>query len=106
MTDQIVEWAPFRLRAGVTEQMLLEAADALQRDFLQAQAGFRGRHLLRGPDGAYVDLVWWATRADADAAMRQAANSSACSTYFTLMGAAHSDPGADVVHFGHVKSYA
>ena len=41
MTDQVLEWAPFRLKPGVDEATLLESSERLQRDFLARQEGFR-----------------------------------------------------------------
>ena len=31
----VIEWAPFRLRVGVTDAQLLEASAAIRRDFLE-----------------------------------------------------------------------
>jgi len=102
---QVIEWAPFRLRQGVSEERLLEASDALQGGFLQDQTGFVRRHLLRTADGGYVDMVVWSSRDVADTAMRKAAESPACSAYFAIMGADHADPGADVAHYDELKVY-
>jgi len=43
----VIEWAPFRLREGVTESELLEASNAIQRNFLDGRPGFLRRELAR-----------------------------------------------------------
>jgi hypothetical protein len=103
---RIVEWAPFRLQPGVTDSQLLDASDALQRDFLELQDGFIARDLLRGPDGQWVDLVHWRDEASANAVMGKIAGSEACQAYFHLMqGADTSDPAAGVLHLQRVRGY-
>jgi hypothetical protein len=101
-----VEWAPFRLKAGVPDEALLRASTALQENFVARQPGFVRRELLRGPDGQWADLVVWQSREAALAIMDAVAASPACSAYFALMeGADHADPGAGVMHFECVRHY-
>jgi len=103
----IIEWAPFTLRNGASEQRLMEASESLQRDFLDRQEGFLRRDLLKAEDGSWVDLVFWRSRADMDAAMKRVTESPVCHTYFSLMNEADSaDPGAGVLHFQQRCSYA
>jgi hypothetical protein len=107
MTGMIIEWAPFRLKEGVTEAELLSRSEALQSEFLAHQDGFVRRELVRGRDGGWVDLVYWRDEAAAESVMRTAMESPTCHRYFALMdGADHADPGAGVLHFGILKSYA
>ncbi len=105
MTTDTMEWAPFRLKPEATEAELAAASETLQRDFLAAQPGFLRRDLLRGPDGAYVDAVWWATPEAAAAAMALAADSPVCSRYFALMSENGEDAGAGVSLFRCLGSY-
>ncbi len=103
----IIELAPFKLKDGITEQELVAASAALQRDFVAHQPGFVRRELLKGPDGQWADLVYWRSRADADRVVQAAAESPVCARYFTLMiGADHGDPGEGVTHFETVAAYA
>lgn len=105
-TDTItVEWAPFRVRPGVSEDDLRAASAALQSDFLARQPGFLRRELLRGDDGGYVDVVWWESPAAAKAIMDAIAGSPACARYFALMAGDLSDPAAGVSHFARLASY-
>lgn len=105
MDGKVLEWAPFRLRPGADEAALLAASERLQADFLARQEGFLRRQLVKGTDGAYVDLVWWRSMAAAEAAMRKAAESAVCAAYFTLMDADHDKPGEGVLHFQEVGRY-
>ena len=103
----VIEWAPFRLRDGVTEAELLAASDAIQREFLGGQPGFLRRELARGAHGLWVDVVHWADRTAADEAMATAATSAACRTYFELMAGANGgdDPGEGLLLVQRVRAY-
>jgi len=105
MTDQILEWAPFRLKDGVTEAILLESSERLQRDFLAHQEGFVRRELIKGAEGAYIDLVWWGSFAASQAAMKNAAGSPACRGYAALMDCSNCDPRDEVLLFDIVGNY-
>lgn len=102
----VVEWAPFELKPGTDEHKLLQASSALQQDFLGNQKGFLRRELLKGKEH-WTDLVYWASREDAEQAMQNAANSPACHAYFQFMAAAdHDNPGASVLLFEVQESHA
>ena len=107
VTDTVViEWAPFRLADGVSESDLLRASDDLQAGFLANQPGFLRRDLLRGSDGQWVDLIYWADAASADRIMQIAMESRACLAYFRLMaGADGPDLAAGVLHYRRLKAY-
>jgi hypothetical protein len=103
----VVEWAPFRLLDGVTEQALLEASETLQRDFLARQRGFVRRELLRGADGQWVDLVHWEDDAAAQTVFATAMESPVCAEYFKLMVMPEgADPASGVLHLHRVREYA
>ncbi len=105
MNEQVVvEWAPFRPAANVSEERLLAASRELQEVFLARQPGFVRRELLRGGKGDWVDLVYWADRKAAEEAMKAAAGSAACLSYFHLM-AGPPDAASDVHHFDRVAVY-
>lgn len=107
MSDRVVvEWAPFQLIPGTDEHKLLQASEALQQDFLNQQKGFLRRELLKGQDH-WTDVVYWASREDAEQAMHNAANSPVCYAYFQFMVTVnHNDPGAGVMLFEVQESYA
>ena len=104
--DLVVEWAPFRLANGVTEDALLSASEVLQRDFLARQPGFVSRELLRGPAGQWVDLVHWENEAAANAVFAAVGDSPVCHEYFKLMDMPEGiDPAAAVLHLHRVRTY-
>ncbi len=106
MATVTTEWAPFKLVDTADEARLLRASDALQAGFLSKQRGFIRRELHEGPDGQWVDLVYWESDEAAARAMQEAANSPACFEYFQLMASAdHADPGAGVLHFQRKRTY-
>jgi hypothetical protein len=105
MSNQVVEWAPFRLKPGVDETALLSASERMQHDFLARQEGFVRRELIERAQGSYVDLVWWDSFAASQIAMRKAAASPACKAYASLMDAGDGDPRDHVQLFGIVGSY-
>lgn len=105
-TTGTIEWAPFTLADGVDEATLLAASEALQREFLSQQPGFVRRELLRGSGTQWVDLVYWASKEAAEAAMQHVAGSPVCHRYFALMAGADGDePGAGVLHLAQVAQY-
>src|SRR5829696_1901722 len=83
--ELVVEWAPFRMANGVSEDELLAASETLQREFLTKQHGFVRRELLRGADGQWADLVHWENEAAANAVFAAAGESAICHEYFRLM---------------------
>ena len=102
----VIEWAPFRLAAGVTEEELLEAAERLQRELVDGQPGFVRLELLRAADGEWVDLVLWEDEASARAVMDAACASEAFGSLAGLLdGADPSDPQAGVRHLRRVRLY-
>jgi hypothetical protein len=91
MSTLCIEFAPFTLAPGLTEQDLFSAAEVLGRDFLSASAGYLGRALTRLADGRWADIVLWRSREDAAAAMERVSGSAACNAYFGCMVAEHTD---------------
>ncbi len=101
----IMEWAPFTLRAGVSEESLLSASDEIQKNFLEKQAGFIQRRLVKkGPD-SYIDVLEWRDQSALDEAMRQVNMSSSCMKYFALMQMNEDDPHGGMMQFQILSSY-
>ena len=80
-----VEWAPFIIANGVTEQQLIIAADRVNHKFLIKQSGFIKRELIKKSDVEYADVIHWNTKKEAAAAAEKTFNCSECSEYFKLM---------------------
>jgi heme-degrading monooxygenase HmoA len=106
MEKQVIEVAPFRLNARASEQDLLKASAALQESFLKSQPGFIRRHLVKGQDNEWVDVVYWSSHESAKAAMKNASESPVCHQYFQLMVAEnHNNPENGVKVYECVSSY-
>ena len=99
-----VEWAPFTLKPGVTDEELLRASEALQEDFVKHQPGFIRRELLKGSGREWVDLVYWEDRESAERVAAHAAESPACRAYFEYMEGV-ADPAGGVLHFERRRLY-
>lgn len=98
MSGQVIEFAPFALKQDVTEAALMDAALLIQTEFLGRQDGFVRRELAKEADGKYIDIIWWASFADAEAAMAKAGSSPVCGSYFELMHIDPADLNAGIKH--------
>jgi hypothetical protein len=105
MSNEVIEWAPFKVKPGIDEKTLLKLSAELQESFLARQKGYRRRELIRTGDGEYVDIVRWASMEDAEAAMKHVTDSPACSGYFGAMDFDLADPNAAPKHFRVVREY-
>jgi hypothetical protein len=107
MTDATyIMLAPIRLKDGVDEKALLAASDAFEAGFVNKQQGIVKRVLLKGADGGYADLVFFASKADADRVLRAEETSPECHAFASIMEAPAADaPGGGVFAFEHLKTY-
>ena len=55
----ILEITTFKLKEGVAEATLLEAADKMQKEFLTEADGFISRTLTKEDDGTWRDVIFW-----------------------------------------------
>ena len=98
--DVIIEWAPYIVKQGISEEELLHASSAIQSHFLEKQKGYIKRELLKGKDDQWVDLVYWASIEDAERAAQDVLQSPVCLTYFGMMVEVdYTDPGAGIFHY-------
>lgn len=98
-----LEWAPFEVKQGVSDQALLKAAQAVETQFLVHQKGYIKRELLKGNDGKWADIVYWQSQQDADLASQAAYKSDICINYFVLMKEAEHSQVSNVQHFTVMK---
>lgn len=73
MKTVVMELAIGKTKPGVLREDYLEAAAAVEAD-LRRMPGFRGRKLLAGEDGLWVDLVEWDSMDEALAAAQAFTN--------------------------------
>ncbi len=105
MTGESIEFARFRLRAGISPAELVAASSAMQAGFLDKVPGFSRRELLHLGGRDYADLVHWESRAAAEAALKQARTSPEAGACFGLMDRGEVDPTTAVSHYAPVAAH-
>jgi len=83
-SDMTVELVVFETLDTHSEQEVLEAAQNLH-SFLAEQPGFISRSLSRSADGKWVDVVFWESLAQAQAASEKAMKSPICQPFFEVI---------------------
>ena len=83
--QKVLELVVFKLRQGVTREQLLATTDAVSA-WAGEQPGFVSRELSYDAEGdRWIDVVWWRTLAEAQAASELAMTSEACAPMFSLI---------------------
>jgi len=101
-----VEWAPFIINEGVTDQQLITAADQVNSVFLAKQVGFIKRELIKKSATEYADIIHWKTKADAVAAGEKVFDCVECNEYFKLMNMeASAKAGSGFSHYEILKKW-
>ncbi len=103
---EILEYAQFTLKPGVSDEQLRAAAQSLNEGFLAQQPGYLRRELVKLDGRTHADLIWWRSHEEAAAAMEKAAQSPACSTYYGVMDLNPDNPDEAVKHYKVVARYA
>ncbi len=106
----IIEWAPFEVRQGVSDEELVLASESLQNEFLVKQKGYIKRELLKGKGNEWVDLVYWVNQEDADTASQNAMSCAVCSIFFALMESMSDpeqimDPAEGIFHYKKIAGW-
>ena len=85
MTEKVLELVVFQLKAGATGERLLETSDAVS-SWIAQQPGFISRELVRDAEGdRWIDVVWWRSMGEAQAAAELAMSSPSCAPMFGLI---------------------
>jgi hypothetical protein len=105
MGGQVIELASFKLKDGVSEAALMEAAAAIQDEFLSRQEGFVRRELVKEAEGKFADIVLWTDLASAQAALANARTNAACDRYFALIEIDYADPDPGIKHLEVIARY-
>jgi hypothetical protein len=101
-----IQLAPIQLREGVDEAKLLEASAGFQQDFVSKQKGILRRILVKAKHGGYADLVFFASKEDADRVAEAEATSEHCLAFFKLLQPPDTNtPDMGVLSFEHVRTY-
>ncbi len=77
--------APFRLRAGISEDDLVRTSDDFQERFVRRQEGILRRMLVKDGDGGYADLVFFTDAAAIDRVVEAERSSEVCAAFFAIM---------------------
>jgi hypothetical protein len=78
--------APFELKPGVFEDVLLTASDRFQQEFASKQDGIIRRVLVKdGEGGGYADLVFFRDLKSIDRVIEAEQNSDVCAAFFSIM---------------------
>jgi hypothetical protein len=107
MTESMyVQLATIQLKDGIDEKTLLEASDLFEASFVRKQTGIMKRMLLRGKYGGYADLVFFASKHDADRVAKLEETSAECLEFFKIMRAPEESlPDMGVLSFEHIKTF-
>ncbi len=81
--NKILELVVFQLADGVTDEEFLQTTPPVSEG-VATQPGFISRELSRATDGSkWVEVVWWETLEQAEAATQAAMSSAACGPMFS-----------------------
>lgn len=105
IAEPIVEWAPFEIKSGVSDEKIIRAAQAVEDGFLAKQSGYIKRSLLKGSNHQWVDIVYWKSEDEAHSAAAKAMESPICFQYFALMKQSENAEVSNVQHYTIAKSW-
>lgn len=82
---KVLELVVFKLNEGVSREQLIATNDGVSTWALQ-QPGFISREMSYDAEGdRWIDIVWWASLDDAQAAAESAMSSESCIPMFSLI---------------------
>ena len=81
--EKILELVVFQLAEGVTDDEFLQTVGPVS-EWVRTQPGFISRDLVRGVEAdKWVEVVWWESLEQAEAAAEAATTSESCSPMFS-----------------------
>lgn len=92
--------AQFQLKPGVTEKALLNASDEFEAGFAQLQEGILRRALVRNPNGAYADIVFFDSQEAMERVMAAEQDDEVCARFMSLM-----EDDVEVIVYEVLKTY-
>jgi heme-degrading monooxygenase HmoA len=101
MADVVLEIVTCKMKEGVTDAQVIEAADALQRD-VAGMPGFVGRQVLKSGDGTWVDVVRWTSEELALAAFKEIEERPSAQAFMAITDMS----SVTMLHAHPVKDYA
>jgi hypothetical protein len=101
-----IQLVQVQLRPGIDERTLLQASERFQEAFVSKQRGILKRVLMRGKHGGFADLVFFASKEDADRVAEAEATNEHCAELFKLMLPPDPNlPDMGVLSFDELKTY-
>ncbi len=98
MTTPAIEIVVFRAKPGVSPQALNEAALAAQA-CIETMDGYVQRHFGSNGEGQYVDVVYWQSMQQAQAAAQTVMTLPPCQHFFSLID----ESSIQMRHFDQVR---
>ncbi len=77
--------APFRLKADVSEDDLMNASDDFEEQFVQKQEGILKRIVVKDGHGGYADIVYFTDAAAIERVLEAEQQSEVCAALFAIM---------------------
>jgi antibiotic biosynthesis monooxygenase (ABM) superfamily enzyme len=82
---KVLELVVYKLHEGISREQFLGTNDAVS-SWIRQQPGFISRELVHDAEGdRWVDIIWWATLEQAQAASERSMTSESCSPMFALI---------------------
>jgi antibiotic biosynthesis monooxygenase (ABM) superfamily enzyme len=82
---KVLELVVYKLHEGVSREQFLGTNDAVS-SWISQQPGFISRELVYDAEGdRWVDVIWWETLEQAQAASERSMTSESCSPMFALI---------------------
>jgi hypothetical protein len=100
---KVLELVVYQLHKGVSREQFLGTNDAVS-SWIRQQPGFLSRALVYDAEGdRWVDVIWWQTLEQAQAASQRSMTSESCSPMFALINMdsallLHGIPAINPVH--------
>jgi antibiotic biosynthesis monooxygenase (ABM) superfamily enzyme len=100
---KVLELVVYQLHKGVSREQFLGTNDAVS-SWIRQQPGFISRELVHDAEGdRWVDVIWWETLEQAQAASERSMTSESCSPMFALINMdsallLHGIPAINPVH--------
>jgi heme-degrading monooxygenase HmoA len=100
MSNLVIELVSVKARPGVDEADMLRAADAVMA-FLSKANGFIRRELFKAGEDQWVDLIYWNSREEAEAALAQSMDQPSVQAMMSLLD----ENSLNMLHLNPVRTY-
>lgn len=96
----VLEMVLYRVQPGVSEETVIAISDEIQK-WLQQQPGYLRRELFMAESGQWLDIVHWASMAEAVRASEQIFSQPFAANFGDIFA-----PDATALHMYRVRDYA